>query len=238
MKAIICDNRISEKIERRLLIEGYYIIKLPSCSSLPDAISAHPDSLIFRLGDTFVTTCDYAEEASYVFSDIREFCHSSRIAFIDESLGKSYPDDARLNAISIGDFLIANEKTISGEILEISKKLGFCAQNVNQGYPNCSILKLNDKNVITADEGIARKLRTLGVSVLLIAPGHISLPPYAYGFIGGASGVDDGKVYFLGDYKLHPDGERIEKFIRDAGLTPVALSDKPLVDLGGLMFIS
>ena len=85
MKAIICDNRISEKIERRLLIEGYYIIKLPASSSLPEAISAHPDSLIFRLGDTFVTTCDYAEEAAYVFSDIREFCHSSRIVFIDES---------------------------------------------------------------------------------------------------------------------------------------------------------
>ena len=237
MKALICDNRISEKIERRLLIEGYYIIKLPASSSLPEAIAAHPDSLIFRLGDTFVTTCDYAEEAAYVFSDIREFCHDSRIVFIDEALGKSYPEDARLNAVSVGDFLITNEKTVSGKILEISKKLGFCTQNVNQGYPNCSILKLNDKNVITADEGIAKKLEALGVKVLLIEPGHISLPPYAYGFIGGASGVDGERVYFLGDYKLHPDGERMEKFIRDAGLFPVALSDKPLVDLGGLMFL-
>ena len=237
MKALICDNRISEKIERRLLIEGYYIIKLPASSSLPEAIAAHPDSLIFRLGDTFVTTCDYAEEAAYVFSDIREFCHSSRIVFIDEALGKSYPEDARLNAVSVGSFLIANKKTVAREILEISEKLGFCTQNVNQGYPNCSILKLNDKNIITADEGIARKLQSLGVNVLLIEPGHISLPPYAYGFIGGASGVDGNKVYFLGDYKLHPDGERMEKFIRDAGFTPVALSDKPLVDLGGLMFL-
>lgn len=237
MKATICDNRIDSAMERRLQIYGYYVIKLPSCSSLPEAIAAHPDSLIFRLGNTFVTTCDYAEEAAYVFSDIREFCHDSRIVFIDEALGKSYPADARLNAVSVGDFLIANEKTVAREILEISKKLGFCAQNVNQGYPNCSILKLNDKNVITADEGIARKLEALGVNVLVIEPGHISLPPYAYGFIGGASGVDGDRVYFLGDYKLHPDGERMEKFIRDAGFTPVALSDKPLVDLGGLMFL-
>ena len=237
MKAIICDNRISEKIERRLLIEGYYIIKLPTCSSLPEAISSHPDSLIFRVGDTFVTTCDYAEEAAYVFSDIREFCQNSKLIFIDEALGKSYPMDARLNAVSIGSFLIANEKTVSKEILEISKKLGFCTQNVNQGYPNCSILKLNDKNVITADTGIARKLESLGINVLLINPGHIALPPYAYGFIGGACGVDRDKVYFLGNFKLHPDGERMEKFIQEAGLTPVALSNSPLVDLGGLMFL-
>ena len=161
MKVVICDNRIDDTMERRLQICGYYVVKLPSCSSLPEAIAAHPDSLIFRLGDTFVTTCDYAEEAAYVFSDIREFCRDSRIVFIDEALGKSYPEDARLNAVSVGDFLIANEKTISREILEISKKLGFCTQNVNQGYPNCSILKLNDKNVITADEGIARKLEAL-----------------------------------------------------------------------------
>ena len=146
--------------------------------------------------------------------------------------------DARLNAVSIGSFLIANEKTVSKEILEISKKLGFCTQNVNQGYPNCSILKLNDKNVITADSGIARKLESLGINVLLINPGHIALPPYAYGFIGGACGVDRDKVYFLGNIKLHPDGERMEKFIREAGLIPVNLSDEPLVDLGGLMFIS
>ena len=237
MKAVICDNRISEKIERRLLIEGYYIIKLPACSSLPEAISSHPDSLIFRVGDTFVTTCDYAEEADYVFSDIREFCQDSKLIFIDESLEKNYPMDAKLNAVTIGDFLVANEKTISEEILNICKKLGFCTKNVNQGYPNCSILKLNDKNIITADAGIARKLESLGINVLLINPGHIALPPYAYGFIGGASGVDCNKVYFLGDFKLHPDGERMEKFIREAGLTPVALSNSPLVDLGGLMFL-
>ena len=237
MKAVICDNRIDATMERRLQIHGYYVIKLPTCSSLPEAIASHPDSLIFRLGNTFVTTCDYAEEAAYIFSDVREFCRDSRLIFIDEALGKSYPEDARLNAASVGDFLIANTKTVSKEILKISENLGLTTQNVNQSYPNCSILKLNDKNVITADVGIARKLEALGVKVLLIEPGHISLPPYAYGFIGGASGSDREKVYFLGNYKLHPDGERMEKFIRNAGLTPVALSDNPLVDLGGLIFL-
>lgn len=239
MKAVVvCDNRISEKIERRLLIEGYYIIKLPASSSLPEAISSHPDSLIFRVGNTFVTTCEYCEEAAYVFSDLRELCPEIRLGFVDVTLDNSYPDDAKMNAVVIGKHLVANKKTVAKEILEISEKTGLTPLNVNQGYPNCSILKLNDKNVITADIGIANKLRDLGVNVLLIEPGHISLPPYEYGFIGGASGVCGDKVYFLGNIKLHPDGERMEKFIRDSGLIPVNLSDEPLVDLGGLMFIS
>ena len=237
MKALICDNRISAAMERRLQIFGYYVIKLPPCSSLPEAISSHPDSLIFRLGDTFVTTCDYAEEAAYVFSDIREFSQNSRLSFIDVPLGKSYPADARLNAISIGNHLIANTKTVAKEILEISEKLGFSLQNVNQGYPNCSILKLNDKNIITADAGIAKNLEAIGINVLLIEPGHISLPPYEYGFIGGASGVDRDKVFFLGDIMTHPDEKRITEFIENLGMKVVSLSNEPLTDLGGLMFL-
>ena len=237
MKATICDNRIDSAMERRLQIYGYYVIKLPFCSSLPEAIAAHPDSLIFRLGNTFVTTCDYAEEAAYVFSDIREFCHDSKIVFIDEALGKSYPADARLNAVSVGDFLIANEKTVAREILEIGKKLGFCAQNVNQGYPNCSILKLNDKNIITADAGLAKNLEAIGINVLLIEPGHISLPPYEYGFIGGASGVDRDKVFFLGDIMTHPDGKRITEFIENLGMKAVSLDSGELQDMGGIVFL-
>ena len=237
MKSVICDNRISAAMERRLQILGYYVIKLPLCSSLPEAISSHPDSLIFRLGDTFVTTCDYAEEAAYVFSDIREFSPDSRITFIDVPLGKSYPHDARLNAVSIGNHLITNTKTVAKEILEISEKQGFYTQNVNQGYPNCSILKINDENIITADAGIARKLEALGINALLITPGHISLPPYAYGFIGGASGVDGKTVYFLGDIMTHPDGKKITEFIENLGMKAVSLDSGELQDMGGIVFL-
>ena len=238
MKAVLCDNRISAAMERRLRVFGYYVIKLPRCSALPEAICSHPDSLIFRLGDMLVTTCDYGEEAAYVFSDIRETGAMARLSFIDETLGKSYPQDARLNAVSVGKILVVNEKTIAPQILEISKNAGYIPQNVNQGYPNCSILRLNDKNVITADAKIAEKLSALGINTLLISTGHISLPPYEYGFIGGASGVDGERVYFLGDFRLHPDGERMERFIRNTAMTPVSLSDEPLSDLGGLIFLS
>lgn len=237
MRAVICDGRISPKMERGLEKYGYFVIKLPRCNSLPEAICSHPDTMIFRLGNIFLSTCDYGETASYVFSDIREFSSDSRMFFIDETLGKSYPNDAKLNAISFGKNLIVNAKTVSSQILKIAEKEGFSPINVNQSYPNCSILKLNEENAITADMGIYKKLTSLGINTLLIKSGGISLPPYEYGFIGGASGVDGEKVFFLGNLDLHPSAKEIKKFISERGMKAISLSDEPLSDLGGLLFI-
>ena len=237
MKAVICDGRISPAMERGLLKHGYFVIKLPAHTALPKAISAHPDTLIFNLGDTYVSSCEYGELAAYIFSDIREFSSQAKLFFVDENMGDKYPSDAIFNAVSFGKYLIANEKTISKKVLEIAKKQGLIIKNVNQGYPNCSILKLNEENAITADEGIYRALCEINVNTLLIEPGSISLPPYSYGFIGGASGVDDDKVFFLGDLNSHPNKEKMQDFINDLGMKIISLSDESLTDLGGLMFI-
>ena len=237
MKITITDSRISEGAERALLKRGYTVLKLPRCPHMTEAISSHPDSLIFRIGNTVAATCGYCETASYVFTDMRELCPSLRFAFIDVELGDRHPQDARMNAVAIGKFLLANKKTVVPEIIELAEKEGYTLLNVNQSYPNCSILKLNDENVITSDEGIARVLEENGINVLRIRQGGISLPPYDYGFIGGASGVDGDTVYFLGDIMTHPDGEKITEFIESLGMKAVSLTDGELVDLGGILFI-
>ena len=237
MKIVICDNRINAADERGLMKRGYYVIKLPSFPSLTEAIESHPDSLLFRAGDTLYTTCEYCEEAAFVFSDIREFCPEVKLKFIDVAPGKGFPNDARMNAAVIGKYLVANKKTIAKEILEIGEKSGLTLLNVNQSYPNCSILKLNDENVITADIGISRALRSVGINVLLIEPGHIFLPPYEYGFIGGAGGVDGKNVFFLGDIMTHPDGRKITEFIENLGMKVHSLSEGALQDLGGIVFL-
>ena len=237
MKAVICDNRINSAAERELMKRGYTVLKLPRHKRLTEAIESHPDSLIFRLGDTLIATCEYCEEAAFIFSDIREFCPEVKLKFIDVSLGKGFPNDARMNAAVIGKYLIANKKTIAKEILEIGEKEGLTLINVNQSYPNCSILKINDENVITADVGISRALSVTGINVLLIEPGHIFLPPYEYGFIGGSGGVDGKSVFFLGDIMTHPDGERITEFIENLGMKVVSLGEEKLEDMGGIMFL-
>lgn len=237
MKALICDNRINLAAERELMKRGYTVLKLPRHKGLTEAIESHPDSLLFRVGNRIVATCNYCDEAAYVFSDVREFCPEARLGFIDVALGNSFPADAKINAATIGKYLIANKKTVAREILEISEKEGLALINVNQSYPNCSILKINDENVITADVGISRALGEVGINVLLITPGHISLPPYEYGFIGGASGVDGKTVYFLGDIMTHPDGKRITEFIENLGMKAVSLDSGELQDMGGIVFL-
>ena len=63
----------------------------------------------------------------------------------------------------------------------------------------------------------------------------VKLAGYSYGFIGGASGVVDNKVYFFGDIKKHPDCDAICDAITNEGFIPVSLSDEPLRDLGGII---
>ena len=121
--------------------------------------------------------------------------------------------------------------------MEIGKKSGLTLLNVNQSYPNCSILKIDEQSAVTSDRGLYKALCENGIDTLLIEEGHISLPPYEYGFIGGASGVYGDKVMFFGNIDLHPDGEKIRKFIQEKGKRCISLSDAPLRDLGGMIFI-
>jgi hypothetical protein len=237
MRWVLVDERISDSAERSLMREGFYAIRLPAASTLPEAIRSHPDTLIFQLGNEFLTTCDYGEEAAFVFSDIREYSENSVLHFSSEEFGNKFPSDAIFNAFTIGDLIFANKKNVSPKILEIAKKHGLTLVNVNQSYPNCSILKIDEQSAITSDRGLYKALSENGIDTLLIEEGHIFLPPYEYGFIGGASGVYGDKVMFFGNIDLHPDGEKIRKFIQEKGKKCISLSDEPLRDLGGMIFI-
>ena len=60
--------------------------------------------------------------------------------------------------------------------------------HVKQGYTRCSLLPVDDRSFITSDAGIAKTLAEHDTDVLLIHPGHIHLPGFDYGFIGGTGG--------------------------------------------------
>jgi hypothetical protein len=95
---------------------------------------------------------------------------------------------------------------------------------------------LSDRVAVTADRGLADALRRSGVAVLDIRPGHIALPGYDYGFIGGAGGrLPDGTYVFFGDLTSHPDGEAIRRFAEEQKISAVSLSDEPICDRGGIL---
>lgn len=232
MKSIIVDERISEKCERSLLIKGFNLIKLPADCDLGEAVSSHPDTVMFFSGNRIITTADYCDKAAYIFADIREFAPNVKITFTSDKRCSLYPKDCIMNALVIGDRIFCKKDNVSKAILDYAKSEGYKIIGVNQGYPACSTLAFGN-NAITADRGMAKTLSDEGIDVLLINEGHISLPPYSYGFIGGAGGVYNNVVYFFGNLDLHPDASAIGEFIRSKGFSYFSLSDEPLSDFGG-----
>ena len=236
MKKIIVDKRISDELKEALRSLGLQLIYLEGYSRLGGAIASHPDTLLFKYKDRIFYPEGYEREHPEVLKEIREAAKSARLAPLPDDLSSVYPEDTRYNVLVAGGELFLKKTSAAGDILGLEESEGVRINPVKQGYPACSTLSLGN-SAVTADRGLSAELEKRGISVTLIRPGHISLPPYEYGFIGGASFVLESFVYFFGDFKLHPDAELIEKAIRDAGLVPISLSHAPLVDLGGAVVI-
>ena len=239
IKIAIVDSRISPEEERRLLILGYRVLTLPPFSRLSSAVASHVDMLLTKIGDDYISYADYCEEASYIFSDLSLMLKGSgaRFTFTADEVAPDYPRDVGLNALRMGNKLFCRVASASEALLATAKKYALEIVDVKQGYPACTVLKLNDGAAITADRGMAAILEKHGTRVTLIEQGEISLPPHEYGFIGGAGEVDGDKLYFFGNPKTHRDGDKIISAAEAEGLTVVPLSAAPLSDRGGILFI-
>lgn len=234
---MIClvDERISNKCERALLKRGFRVIKMPPSDRLGTAVASHPDMLLFYHRGNIITSAEYCEKFPCVFSDIREFSNAT-LTFADELYAHDYPNDAIFNALTIGEFIFIKEDTASLAVKGYAKRAGLTVVPTKQGYPACTVLPFGN-SAITADRGIADTLTKQGIKVTLISNGDITLPPYEYGFIGGAAGVLGNTVYFLGDISLHRDFDKIKAALDSEGYISLSLSDEPLSDLGRIIFI-
>ena len=236
MKCAIVDERISRDCERALLIDGFTLIKTPPSKRLSAPVSSHPDMLMFYHRGNIISSADYCEDAPYVFSDIRELTENVRFTFTSDVFERDYPRDAIFNALIARDRIFIKADTASEAICDYARSAGLKIVPIKQGYPACTVLAFGN-SAITADAGMAAAMKIVGITVTLISNGDISLPPYEYGFIGGASGVFKNTVYFLGNPLLHRDSGKITAAITDAGFDICALSDEPLTDLGRIIFI-
>jgi hypothetical protein len=137
----------------------------------------------------------------------------------------------------MGNLLVCNRDTVSKNILEAARARGLKTVHTRQGYPACTTLYLGDTAAISSDRGVIKALAGVGVECLEIEKGGIALPPYEYGFIGGACGVFHDTVYFFGDLDTHPSSDIIRAFLDKRGYRAVSLFDGALVDLGGIVFL-
>ena len=226
MRAYLSQNS-DKKIVDALKQEGFEVTLLPPFSALENPVNTHADMLLLALDDTVFVHQNYE-------IDLDGF---EKIIKIDEPISNKYPNDVLLNIAIVGKNAFCNTKFASKTVLKYLEENNFSIHHVAQGYSHCSTCILSDNAIISADKGIVEAAKMVGIDALLISSGHISLPPYNYGFIGGSCGAFGDKIYFCGALNHHPDGSKIRDFATKHKKNIVELTSSPLADIGGLAFI-
>lgn len=147
-----------------------------------------------------------------------------------------YPKDILCNAKLVGDNLFCNTKYIDKGVLHYCKEKKINVVHVNQGYAGCSICKVSDHAIITADRHIAVKASEVGCKALKVDNSEISLPGYNCGFIGGCAGlVAPGVLLFAGRLELYSYGQDIYELCKDCNVEIIELYDGAPLDVGGII---
>ncbi len=153
----------------------------------------------------------------------------------EQRLTPEYPGDILYNGFSTGKYFIHDLKHTDEQLLKAVNELGLIPVNVKQGYACCSIVPVDEDSIITADRGIARAAEAAGIRVLTVEAGHVELPGYDTGFLGGTSGRVEDEIVFNGDLSAHPDYEAIRDFIGSRGLKVKFFESYPLRDIGSII---
>ena len=232
----LTDCRANASSVETLKNMGFEVVLMPPSPSLQAGVASHTDMLIFiGFGRLFCHESYYNENKNLIDSIAAKAELS--ISLTDEVWSADYPHDVLFNACQIGNKLICNEKTVSKKLLDLASQESCQIVKVAQGYTKCSLCKVSECAIITSDKAIARACDGAQIDVLLISEGHVSLPPYNFGFIGGASGQCSDNVYFCGSLDTHPDSEIIKEFCKKHKKNVISLSECELQDVGSIFFI-
>lgn len=154
-------------------------------------------------------------------------------------LSRNYPGNIIYNAVCTERYFIHNIRHTDSALLSEASESSRTIIDVNQGYSRCSCLPVTDDSFVTSDAGMQKALEAGGAHVLFIQKGHILLPGFDYGFIGGCAGhlLINGKptIVFNGNLSAHPDYKKIAAFIKDRDIDILFFDSYPLEDIGSIL---
>lgn len=231
----VTDCRLPRACYEELLRLGIEPILLPPHPALSAPVASHTDLLLFRVGNTVLTHKSYATIAERELLRISECGYEIKLC--DTAIGKSYPSDVTLCACATKNHLICNTRHTAADAVFLAAQAGLKLVDVSQGYAKCSCAVLSDGAIISADAGICKAFSAQDGVALFISSGHVALPPYQYGFIGGASGLCGNTLYFAGSIEHHPDYTRIRDFCTLHSTSVHSLSREELFDVGSMIFL-
>lgn len=211
---------------------GISVLYTNPVPALPKFLCTHADLAICPLGEK--RFCLDASQSA-LYSELQRL--GLEPMYGTRQVKSGYPDDVAYNVLKIGTrFLLCNRKITDETVLSVAKRDNCTILHCKQGYTKCSVSLVRENAAITDDAGIAKVLSENGLDVLQIKKGDILLEGLNYGFIGGCSVmVSEHEMLFLGDLRLHCDGEAIQAFLKNYGITPICIKNTPLTDIGSLI---
>ena len=218
----VVDPRMPAAAKNRLRKLNYYVAEVDLNRKFQKSVSGHVDMMLFRCGDKVIYEPGLENIAILLRNNGYDCVKGERV------LSSSYPKNIIYNACCIGKSIIRYKGKIERHIRDVNSRHIL----VNQGYSKCSILPVDKRRIITSDRGIKEAWEKNRGKALLIRPGNIKLPGHKTGFIGGATGVDDKSVLFVGRVDTHPDAQAIKEFIKKSGKGIIELYNGPLYDVG------
>lgn len=226
---IVIDKRIPEEAKKRLSSFGN-LVKFSTRNITYPAISGHPDIFLCQTPASLICAPNLPEDYKTLFEkgDIN-------FNFGKKPVGSSFPETSYYNCIASDDYLFHKTGRSDKQILEQCKQLTFI--DLPQAYTRCSLIALTPKVFITSDKGIEKALKTNQIEVHYFSPKEIILPEMPHGFIGGALGLYNGKLFVLGNPDFHSWGSEFKNLIKQQNLELIPLYDGPFFDGGGIFFL-
>ena len=227
-KKLLIDYRFCEIADKKWGSE-FEILPSPMMENLDAPVCGHPDLSLCAVGDTFV-----AEKTAYAY--YREKLAGKRVICGETTLDKHYPSDIAYNVLISENKAFANIAHLDSVVKKTLFAQNIQLISVKQGYARCSTVVL-ENGLISADPSIICAALSAGVDVLPIAPGMVELAGYDYGFLGGASGFIDNRLFFFGNLKKHKNFSEIKDFVSKKGVIIEYIDTIPLTDVGTIIGI-
>lgn len=239
MSVLLLSHNTPSEIVASARSLGLQTVVMPELPDMPRPVASHPDMLLFAgFGRIFVRAAHMKYEPfARAVEAVSCMLPSLSLTVTSDAPSDTYPHDIAFNCAVIGGALVGKAEFISSSIKRAASEAMIPTLDTAQGYAKCSTLILGDEShapVLTADASIYKLAVSRGLPAYKIRPGHITLPGYDTGFIGGASFFARGAVYFLGSPESHPDGEIIRSAANAHGIAVRSLGDDPLFDAGCL----
>ena len=226
MKCIL-NRDIPSCVSEYFKSKNFKIIYTNLSGAVSDSVGLHPDIQCAVIKNKFITSKKHYE---YYKSFI------DNITVSEKELSSPYPFDVLFNCFILGDTVYGNEKYLDNSVKKIIFENNLKICNVNQGYTNCSTLKITDNAVITSDEGMKKAFLKNNIDVLFTDNKTIKLKVHKNGFIGGAACHISDEAVFFGDITAHPDFIKISEFLKKYNVNYKTFSF-PLEDFGSALFL-